>query len=161
MLAWDLFVHISNRYKNERSVYVTGQVLQPAFEVSAIFGRQLLNFLKIKKNNKNELIEFIGKGKDDLTIDCIYPSMTSFPLQDNLAQTNQNDLLTLIKVADKAIAHFTKEPTTDEEFQSLKNARMVIYELILKYFPDIINTPNYKTEIRWMDRDNYTDAIIQ
>jgi hypothetical protein len=161
-MSWDLFKYIQEKYKNERSVYLTGQILEPAFEVSAIFGRQLLGFLKIKKiKNKNELVKFSGNDSDDLTIDLFYPSNIGIFCLDELTEENQKDLINLIKVADKAIAHFTRVPSKNEELSSLENARLIIYDLILKHVPDIANYPNYKTEIRWMDRNNYTDAIIK
>src|SRR6185312_12598296 len=102
LMSWDLFKYIQEKYKNERSVYLTGQILEPAFEVSAIFGRQLLGFLKIKKiKNKNELVKFSGNDSDDLTIDLFYPSNIGIFCLDELTEENQKDLINLIKVADK------------------------------------------------------------
>jgi len=153
MMSWDLFVYIKEKYKNDQSVYSTGHVLDPALEVSAIFGRQLLEFLKIKKK-ENKLIEYTGRKIDDITIDFLYSA--AFPIQDILVQKNESDLVQLIKVADKATAHFTLTHTTDNEFISMQNARFVIYELILNYIPDL-----NKDEIRWEKRDEYPDAIMQ
>jgi hypothetical protein len=165
LMSWDLFKYIQEKYKNERSVYKTGQIVEPAFEVSAIFGRQLLGFLKIKKKyGKNELIELTASNNsDDLTIDSLYASEIGIFHLHELTEENKSDLINLIKVADKAIAHFTKNHTKDEEFTSLENARLVIYNLILKYVPDIKNDPDYdyKKNIRWENRESYTDAIIQ
>ena len=157
MLTWDLFVYIKDKYKNERSAYATGHLLDPALEISAVFGRQLLEFLKIKKTkNEDGFVDYSGHENDDVTIDLLYPSMTSFPVQDALTVANKIHLVRLIKVANKATAHFTRTPTKDEEFESMKIARMVIHELILKYIPDID-----KNEIRWTQKDYYTDAIMQ
>jgi len=156
LMTWDLFVYIQEKYKNERSVYATGHVLDPVLEVSAVFGRQLLQFLKIKKpKSKDILEEYVGQESDDVTIDLLYPTMTSFPLHDPLTKKNELDLVRLIKVANKATAHFTRTPTTIEEFESMKTARLVIYELVLKYIPDI-----NRNEVRWTQRDQYTDAIM-
>jgi hypothetical protein len=156
-MSWDLFVYIKERYKNERSVYATGHVLDPVLEVSAVFGRQLLQFLKIKKpKSKDVLDEYVGNESDDVTIDLVYPTMTSFPLDDPLTKSNELHLVRLIKVANKATAHFTRTPTTDDEFESMKLARLVIYELVLKYVPDID-----RNEIRWTQRDQYPDAIMK
>jgi hypothetical protein len=157
MLTWDLFVFIKDKYKNDRSVFATGHLLDPALEISAVFGRQLLEFLKIKKpKSQNILTDYSGHESDDITIDMLYPSMTLFPLQDSLTKSNEIHLVRLIKVARKATAHFTRTPTTDEEFESMKIARMVIHDLVLKYMPDID-----KNEIRWTQKDFYTDAIMQ
>lgn len=157
MLTWDLFVYIQRKYNNTKSVYAKGHLLDPALEISAVFGRQLLEFFKIKKpKNQDELVDYSGHENDDITIDLLYPSMTSFPLQDDLIQENKIHLVRLIKVANKSTAHFTRTQTTEEEFESMKIARMVIYELVLKYIPDI-----NRSDIRWTQRDNYRDAIMQ
>jgi hypothetical protein len=73
LMSWDLFKYIQEKYKNEKSAYKTGQIVEPAFEASAVFGRQLLGFLKIKKKfKKNELDKSIKpKNDDDLTIDTL------------------------------------------------------------------------------------------
>jgi len=156
MLSWDLFVYISKKYKNERSVYATGHVLDPVLEISAVFGRQLLEFLKIKKpKNQDTLIEYSGHEMDDITIDMLYPSMVSLPLNDSLTINNKIHLVRLIKVANKATAHFTRTSTTDEEFESMTIARMTIYDLMLKYVPDID-----QSAVRWTQRDTYPDAIM-
>lgn len=157
MLTWDLFVFIKDKFKNDRSVYATGHLLDPALEISSVFGRQLLGFLKIKKHyTEDRLIEYFGKEDDDVTIESLYPTMTTFPLQDELTTVNEIHLVRLIKVANKATAHFTLTETTYDEFESMKTARQVIFELVLKYIPDID-----KNEIRWIQRDNYKDALIE
>jgi hypothetical protein len=157
LMSWDLFVYIQEKYKNQRSVYATGHVLEPVFEVSAVFGRQLLQFLKIKKpKSKDILDEYIGQEDDDVTIDLLYPSMTNLPLNDHLTKSNKLHLVRLIKVANKATAHFTRTPTTNDEFESMKKARLAIYYLLLKYVPDI-----NANEVRWTQRDQYADAIIR
>ncbi len=102
MLSWDLFVFIQEKYKNEKSVYATGHVLDPVLEISAVFGRQLLEFLKIKKlKNSDILVNYGGHEDDDVTVDLLYPAMTSFPLQDSLTIQNTIHLVRLIKVANK------------------------------------------------------------
>lgn len=155
MLSWDLFDFIKNKYKNEKSVYSTGHVVDPVLEISSVFGRQLLQFLKIRKPKRTDkLEEYCGTESDDVTIDLLYPNITSFPLHDPLTIQNTIHLVRLIKVANKATAHFTLQQTTSEEFESMKIARMVIYELILKYVPDI-----NKNDIRWTKRDDFMDAL--
>jgi 23S rRNA U2552 (ribose-2'-O)-methylase RlmE/FtsJ len=155
MLSWDLFDFIKNKYKNEKSVYSTGHVADPVLEISSVFGRQLLQFLKIKKPRKTDTLkEYFGVEPDDVTIDLLYPNMTSFPLYDQLTIQNTVHLVRLIKVANKATAHFTLQQTTAEEFESMKIARKVIYELILKYIPDI-----NRDEVRWTRRDDFMDAL--
>ena len=78
------------------------------------------------------------------------------PLNDPLTVSNKIHLVRLIKVANKATAHFTITSTTDEEFESMKIARLTIYDLMLKYVSDID-----KNIIRWTQRDSYPDAIMQ
>jgi hypothetical protein len=155
MLSWDLFDFIKNKYNNPKSVYATGHIADPVLEISAVFGRQLLQFLKIRKPKKHDTLEeYCGTELDDITIDLLYPNMPTLPLNDSLTIQNTIHLVRLIKVANKATAHFTREQTTSEEFESMKIARKIIYELMLKYVPDIDTK-----EIRWTNRNDFMDAL--
>lgn len=153
-MSYDLFVFIQNKFNNKDSVYATGHILEPALEISIVFGRQLLNFLKIKKKNKEDVLdEFTGED-DDITINQYYPLMTDFPINDPLIIKNKVHIIRLLKVANKAAAHFTDKNTTTEEFSSMRLARYTIYVLLIKYLPDL--NPSM---LRWNDRKNYLDAI--
>lgn len=155
MMDYDLYVFIQKKNNNPNSVYATGQLLEPAFEISIVFGRQLLQFLKITKPKKKDELElFCGNDDDDVMIDQYYPSMTDFPINDPLALANKIHLVRLFTVANKATAHFTNKETKKEQFESLEKARKVIYELMMKYLPDLKNL-----DIRWRDRDNFSDAV--
>lgn len=160
LMSWDLFVYIKGKYLNENSVYNSGQLVEPAFEASIIFGRHLLQFLKIKSNRKNDKLIIYNPNNDtqddDLTISDLYGSDNKNPLNDLLTQNNEKLLLDLIKVANKSIAHFTSTPATSEELDNIMAARFIIYELLLKYIPDI-----NKTNIRWEHRNEYCDALYK
>jgi hypothetical protein len=46
-------------------------------------------------------------------------------------------LATLYKIADKSVAHITSILTQEEEHGKLPEARKAIYDLTLKYIPEI------------------------
>lgn len=168
MRAWDLMIFTKEKYKtfNDKekleSVFDNSLVLDPAFEISIIFVRQLLEFLRINYNyKKNDLEDFIATKKktpkeDDIDITLLYPTMTSFPIDNSLTRNNIEHLKCLIKVANKAAAHLTSIETSKAEFESLKIARQIIYELILHYVPDLdIDL------IWWTKKDEQRNAIIK
>jgi hypothetical protein len=167
MLAWDLMMYVKEKYKkeNERrkkeSVYDHSHVVDPALEISIVFGRQLLEFLRITwDRSTNKLDAFPLKGKktypDDVLINSLYPSMTALPLGDPLVTANELHLVRLIKVANKAAAHLTTTSTTFDEFESMKIARQIIYELVTKYVPDIV-----AKEVWWNNKDDQRNAILE
>ncbi|HYI76743.1 MAG TPA: hypothetical protein VEW65_03930 [Chryseolinea sp.] len=167
MLAWDLMVYVKEKYKpknereNKESVYGQSQVVVPALEISIVFGRQLLEFLKITwDRSTGKLDEFPQKNRktypDDILILSLYPSLTTRPLQDPTVAANEVHLIRLIKVANKAAAHLTTTSTTDDEFESMKIARQVIYQLVLKYVPDIATS-----DIWWTTKDDQRNAILE
>jgi hypothetical protein len=167
MLAWDLMVYVKEKYKreNERkkrtSAYGQSHVVEPALEISIVFGRQLLEFLKITwDRSTDKLTEFPQRNRktypDDILIISLYPTLTTLPLRDPLVAANELHLTRLIKVANKAAAHLTTTSTTDDEFESMRIARQVIYELILKYVPDIATN-----DVWWTTRDSQRNAILE
>lgn len=167
MLAWDLMVYTKHKYAGFNksngltSAYDNSLVLDPAFEISIVFGRQLLDFLRINYDSrKNALEDKIALNKkqtrsDDIFIDFLYPNMTSFPLGHPLTKKNDLQLLHLLKVANKAAAHLTTTCTTEPEFENLRIARQTIYELILHYVPDL-----NKDLIWWSNRDDQRNATL-
>jgi len=140
MLSPDLITHrrgtnISQEMK--RNCYSDSLVLEPAFEISIIFARTLLNFLGITYDPKvMDLKKYDAKG-DDLTITDIYPDKGSCPLDDELVLANKESLCVIIKVANKSVAHLTSTLSNAEEHGQLEKARHTIYQLMLKYVPDI------------------------
>ena len=155
LMAYDLFLFIQEKYKQKGSVYETGHVLNPAFETSLVFGRQLLEFLQIKKERKSDHLKLSHANEDDdVTISRFNPNLSTLPRYDPLTIANEIHLFRLINTAHKATAHFTKTPTTDEAFNSLKQARSIIYELMVKYVPEILNYP-----LIWKEREYFHDAI--
>jgi len=155
MLSWDLFIYIRDKFQNQRSVFYQGEVLDPAFEISIVFGRQLLQFLKITAK-ENALDEFVVRKNDDITIDHLGLTYSRSPLETVRTRFQEKPLLDLLKVANKSVAHLTKSPATTEEQGNLKTARMIIYELILEYVPEIDTA-----KIRWTQKDAFRDAILQ
>lgn len=167
MLAWDLMVYTEQKYAdfNKRrgltSVYSNSLVLEPAFEISIVFGRQLLDFLRINYDSKlSKLEDKIELGKkqvraDDVYINFFQPNITSFPLDHPLTKENEIHLSHLLKVANKAAAHLTSAGTTQIEFESLTIAKQTIYELILHYVPAL-----NKDLIWWSRKDDQRNATL-
>ena len=133
---------ISNEMK--RKCYEDSLVLEPAFEISIVFGRSLLNFLGITYDTKvNDLRRHQPKA-DDLTIKDIYPQGDYCPLDEQLILDNKESLCTIIRIANKSVAHLTSTLSNQQEHERLESARLTIYNLVLKYIPDI-----NKVEIWW------------
>lgn len=154
LMAYDLYLFIQNKYKNEGSVYSTGHVLEPAIEISLAFGRQLLEFLQIRKNSY-EMKLYCSKNKhEDITISMYNPSIKTLPFYDSLISRNEIHLVRLIHLAHKSVAHFTRHEPTIEEQGSLQQARIVICTLMLKYMPELSGYP-----LIWKEREYFLDAI--
>jgi hypothetical protein len=154
LMAYDLYLFMQNKYKNYGSVYSTGHILEPAIEVSLAFGRQLLEFLQIKKEQNNDKL-YCSKTKDDnVTISLYNPNITPLPYYDQLTSANEIHLVRLIFLAHKSVAHFSRHIPTKEEQDSLEQARKTIFQLMLKYMPELSNF-----QLIWKERDNFLDAI--
>ncbi len=140
LLAPDLITHRRNTtHSNELKVkcYQDSLVLEPTFEISIIFGRALLQFLGITYNVRESKLGVYSPKPDDITIKSLFPERQFCPLDDEIIIQNQAELCTIIKIANKSVAHLTTVFSSGEEQQHLSNARMTIYKLILKYIPEI------------------------
>ncbi|OIQ70707.1 hypothetical protein GALL_476780 [mine drainage metagenome] len=145
LLAIDLIAHrrslnISKELKS--GCYQDSLVLEPAFEISIVFGRALLNFLGIgynfKENTLTELEKIKNKIKpDDFTLQKLFPMRSFCSLNDEIIVKYNIELCTLMKIADKSVAHLTTKFSNDQEHLQLEPARKAIYQLILKYVPEI------------------------
>jgi len=116
MLSTDLIAHrrgtkISKGIKE--LCYKDSLVLEPAFEISIIFGRALLQFLGIGLDAKaNDLTNYQPR-QTDLTIKSIYPNKDFVQLDEELVISNRASLCTIIKVANKSVAHLTSTLSND------------------------------------------------
>ena len=140
MLSTDLITHrregnLSHELKHK--CYQDSLILEPAFEISIIFGRSLLNFLGISYDPKTNDLIVHQPRENDLTMKDIYPNKTLCPLTDQLLVDNKKSLCTIIKLANKSVAHLTTLMSSEEEHGLLKDARFTIYRLMLKYVPDV------------------------
>lgn len=119
--------------------YGDSTVVEPIFEISIIFGRSLLNFLGVHKENSNDRIIQFSAKKDDLTIKSLFPDRDYCPLNEQLVVDNHDSLCKIIKLANKSVAHLTSvvTETLPEEPDIIPQARIVIYKLMLKYVPEI------------------------
>jgi hypothetical protein len=138
LIAFRRGTKISNEMRSD--CYSDSLVLEPAFEISIIFGRSLLNFLGITYDNKAKELKRFQPKKDDLTIKDIYPEQDFCPLDDDLILENKDALGTIMKIANKSVAHLTSTLSNENEHAQLEKARLTIYGLILKYVPDINKT---------------------
>lgn len=168
MRAWDIMMFVKEKYKtyntkeNLESAYDHSHIVDPALEISIVFGRQLLDFLRINYNPKDDLLEdFVALNKksvraDDVSVTLFHPNMTSFPINNIITTNNQEHIKCLIKVANKAAAHLTTTETTSKEFESMKLARKDIYDLVLHYVPDLD-----KELVWWTKKDEQRNAILK
>lgn len=165
MLAYDLMLYTKARFKDYNienklgSVYDNSLILEPAFEVSIVFGRQLLDFLCInRKNLTNTLYNKVASkqvNNDDVYYTLFTPSAQIAPINNPLTIQNTEHILHLIKVANKACAHLTTSHTSTPEFASLEIARHTIYKLVLIYVPEI-----RLNNIWWENKDEQMNAIF-
>ena len=134
--AWDLYItkRRSNSYEEEsddRKCNWESHYLDPAFEISIIFGRSLLQFLGLTCRN-NSLEYFVSKMGEDVQIWDVVLGKPPYPLSELTAYEKEH-LCNIIKVANKASAHLTRKYSTTEELNSLAPGRKLIYKMVTSY----------------------------
>lgn len=150
MLSPDLITHRRNTGISSEmieSCYKDSLVLEPSFEISIVFGRALLQFLGISIDPKSGDLARHSPRSNDLTIKSIYLDRDFVQLDDELVVPNRTNLCTIIKIANKSVAHLTSTLSNADEHGQLEKARLTIYQLMLKHIPDI-NRKN----IWWYDQ---------
>lgn len=162
LMAHDLFLYIKDKFGNDSlSAYSLGHILEPAFVTSVISGRILLEFLRIKKRkNKEELYpsELKDDMLDDLTITHFNKDInkSELPFYHRLVLENHEDLVFFLKISNKIIAHCTLFKATNEELERLKIVKLVIYNLVLEYMPEMpVN------KLNWNNRNDFVDILIR
>lgn len=123
-----------------RSPYEDSLFLEAAFEISLVFGRSLMEFLGIKydhKNNKLKELDIAKLSSDDITLKSLFPQRAYCTLQDSDLIKHNADIAMLFKIANKSVAHLTSTPSNEQEHACLPKARKGIYDLLLKYVPEI------------------------
>lgn len=166
MMAYDIYNHLFEKYKciNEEngltSIYHESHIIDPALEISIVFGRQLLDFLQIGHNKAtgqldNPLIYKRNSIKPDDLFLSSFPGITKFPLADSIVTTYDRHIKSIIKVANKASAHMTFSHTTDQEFLDIKEIKPIIFDLCLKYIPNITHD-----NLWWFNRDSIKNAYM-
>ncbi|MDB5008941.1 MAG: hypothetical protein JWP45_3334 [Mucilaginibacter sp.] len=123
-----------------RSPYEDSLFLEPAFEISLVFGRSLMEFLGIKYDHKNQQLKEldpINLGSDDITLKSLFPQRSYCTLQDRDLIKHKADIAILFKIANKSVAHLTSKLSNEQEHACLPKARKAIYDLLLKYVPEI------------------------
>jgi hypothetical protein len=118
--------------------YEDSIVIEPAFEISLVFGRVLLQFIGINYNDKTqELKEFESNKSDDVTLKSLFPERDYCKVSEKIIEINKDAICTLMKVANKSVAHLSKNQSNETELQLLKSAKIAVYDLVLKYVPEI------------------------
>lgn len=138
--AWDIFEHRKGNRKISKEVkecYEDSPVVDPAFEISIVFGRSLLHFLGLTCKS-GKLDYYVSDKKDDVQIWDVIPGKQPYPLK-KISSHEQKHLCNLIKVANKSGAHLTTKTSTKEELDSLKSAREIIYRITLEYVEGLKN----------------------
>lgn len=142
MLAHDLIIYrkTTSHFRSIKdNCYGDSTVVEPIFEISIIFGRTLLNFLGLTLNRAKNKIDAIIPKNDDLTIQSLFPSRDFCSPTDTIVVENHDELCTIIKLANKSVAHLTSEitETRSGDHDKLPKARKAIYNLMLKYVPEM------------------------
>ena len=140
LLAPDLITHRRNTDIPEEfkvRCYQDSLVLEPAFEISIIFGRALLHFLGIDYDRTSEDLKVFKPKPDDVTIQTLFLNRPFCPLDDEMVIQHKNALCLIIKIANKSVAHLTTIVSNEQEHRQLEDARKTIYLLVLKYIPEI------------------------
>jgi len=118
--------------------YEDSIVIDPAFEISLVFGRALLQFIGIGYHDKTqELKPFESNKPDDITLKSLFPNRDFCKLNEKIIELNNDAICSLMKVANKSVAHLTKNQSNNAELESLKAAKIAVYDLVLKYVPEI------------------------
>lgn len=142
--AWDIYIlrREAKKIDDEKDIqkcYFLSELLEPAFEISIIFARSLIQFLGLTFRN-NQLEYFVSKNNDDVQVWDVIPGKPPYPIS-NLNNKEKQLLCNVIKVANKASAHMTTKYSTNEELESLEPCRELIFNMILEHV-DNVNTEN-------------------
>ncbi|NQU86511.1 MAG: hypothetical protein HQ541_12190 [Mariniphaga sp.] len=142
--AWDLYklrrkAIEYDKEEDQRKCNWQSEYLDPAFEISIVFARALIQFLGLTCRG-NQLEYFVSKMNEDVQVWDVIPGKPPYPIS-NLKNHEKQHLCNLIKMANKATAHMTTKYSTDEEFESLEPGRELIFNMVLEYV-DNINTTN-------------------
>ncbi len=137
MLAHDLMMYRKDKgtHPNQSNVcYSDSLVVDPAFELGPLFARKLLNFLGLTIDKSQTTIKRKTHFEDDdVRITCLGPNLNFCDLDHHLLKENEVSIVTLLKLANKSIAHLTSISTLESDFSHLKPAKLAIYHLMLEY----------------------------
>ena len=143
LMAWDIYIsrRTANNYEAEsenKKCYWQSEFLQPAFEISIVFARGLIQFLGLGLK-ENQLINFHSTKDDDVQIWDVIPGKKEYSLS-TLNEIEQKYLCNTLKVANKSSAHLTSDFSTKEEFTSLIPARLLVFKMVTEYVDKLDKT---------------------
>lgn len=139
--AWDIYLsrRTTRSYDLESDTlkcYWKSEILAPAFEISILFGRSLLNFLGIRLK-ENRLKNFTPSDLSKNEEDSVYIwdiNVNKDPyLINNLLDYEQTHLVHLLSIANKSVAHLTSKNAGTVQLASLIPARQIIYRIMVNY----------------------------
>jgi len=140
LMTWDTYVsrRRATKYEDEvkhRKCYWESEFLDPAFEISIVFARSLIQFLGLSLRG-NKLEYFVSKVDEDVQIWDVIPGKQPYPLSE-LNPIQQQHLCNIIKIANKASAHMTTKFSSSEEFESLIPGRELLYQMVTNYVDNL------------------------
>lgn len=140
LMAHDMILHRKKQAHFDEikdRCYGDSLVVEPVFEISPIFGRSLLNFLGLGLDYKTNKINRKEPRGTDFSIKNLFPEREFCALDDPIILQHNDNLATLIRIADKSVAHLTSVLTQESDHEKLPYARKAVYDLILKHIPEI------------------------
>lgn len=105
-------------------------------ESSILFGRQLLELIGIK-HNKDGFIPVSKKYKDDILINDIFPKISLCSIDDPLLTDSSANILYLLTISNKRVAHNTFNDLERTEIERIHNAQESIHQLVEIMLPNI------------------------
>lgn len=150
LMAWDIYILRRGNKKYEdaapnKKCYFESEFLEPAFEISIVFARSLIQFLGLQTKN-DKLQYFASKIDEDVQIWDVIPGKQPYPLT-KLNDLEQKHLCNIIKIANKASAHMTTKFSTKEELDSLEPGREILFNMVLEYVDNL-----ERKELWWLNK---------
>ncbi|MGN0003201.1 MAG: hypothetical protein ACI35V_07190 [Sphingobacterium composti] len=132
LMSHDILTHPCSKpiLENEKII------LERSLEASIVFGRLLMNFLGVTIEDKiDKKFKRYGKRNTDYDIQNLGYDYLDF--NHPIFKQNENEIHTLIKYANKTVAHCTSIFPSNAEQDQFKTAKKAIYELVITHITEI------------------------
>ena len=117
----------------KESCYGDSPVTEPAFELGPIFGRSLLNFIGISADKTYSTIVPKKLWDTDLRITSLGQNYSACDINHKTIIDNKDHILTMLKLADKCIAHLTTIKSQETDHPHLRPAKIATYSLVIEH----------------------------